>query len=58
MSTHNHDLSLDNEQKGSSSTDKRPWERPTLRRLAANKAQHGHGHTHEAGFHGNKHSCS
>jgi hypothetical protein len=57
MSIHNHDLSLDNEQKGSSGTDKRPWERPTLRRLAANKAEHGHGHKADEGAHV-AHRCS
>ena len=41
MSTYNDHLPLENEKKGCSDTDKRAWERPTFRRLAANRAEAG-----------------
>lgn len=49
MSAHNHDPSLKNRQESCLGTEKLAWERPTLRRLAANKAQTGKGTKHNEG---------
>jgi len=57
MSTDNDDPSFENGKKSCPDTGRHVWERPTVRRLAANQAQAGHAHRASEGAHVN-HECS